>query len=108
MFKVLSSTASAQCAAMVLQPSQSTGQPRNEHPDSEQWLFVLSGRGQARVGRRRVALRDGSLLRIDRREVHQITNTGDQPLQTLNFYDPPAYTRAGEPRRSTKRRTKTH
>jgi hypothetical protein len=36
-FKVLEATASAQAAVMILQPAQSTGEPQNEHPHSEQW-----------------------------------------------------------------------
>jgi mannose-6-phosphate isomerase-like protein (cupin superfamily) len=95
-FRVLESTPSAQAAMMVLQPGQSTGEPQNEHPHSEQWLFVVSGSGQALVKRRRVELRGKSLLVIHKGEVHQITNTGRRQLVTLNFYVPPAYTQDGE------------
>ena len=50
-FKVWDATRSVQSATMVLQPGQSTGQPQNEHPHSEQWLFVVSGRVQQTIGR---------------------------------------------------------
>src|SRR6266446_412376 len=79
-FKVLASTRSAQAAMMVLQPGQSTGAPENEHPRSEQWLFVISGAGQASVSKRRLSIRDNSLLLIEKGEIHQITNTGRRPL----------------------------
>ena len=96
-FKVLHATRSAQAAMMVLQPGQSTGEkPENEHPWAEQWLFVISGTGRAKVGGRRTALRENSLLLIDKGEPHQVTNTGRRPLVTLNFYAPPAYTPDGE------------
>ena len=104
LFDVLASTRSAQAAMMTLRPGQSTGdRPENEHPASEQWLFVLSGTGRARVGRsakaaRSVPLRSHSLLLIEKGEAHRITNTGRRPLVTLNFYAPPAYTPDGEPR----------
>jgi mannose-6-phosphate isomerase-like protein (cupin superfamily) len=98
-FKVLTSTRSAQAAIMVLGPGQSTGEPQNEHPHSEQWLFVVSGSGNALVNRRRVALRENSLLLIEKGEVHQVSNTGRRPLVTLNFYAPPAYTPDGELRK---------
>lgn len=97
-FSPLATSRSAQAAVMVLKPGQSTGEPQNEHPGSEQWLFVLSGIGRARVGKRRVRLQQNSLLLIEKREVHQITNDGRRPLVTLNFYSPPAYGRDGEPR----------
>jgi mannose-6-phosphate isomerase-like protein (cupin superfamily) len=82
---------------MTLKPGQSTGEPSNEHPRSEQWLFVVSGSGMARVGKRWLTIRRNSLLVIEKGEVHQITNRGRRPL-TLNLYAPPAYTSAGEPR----------
>jgi mannose-6-phosphate isomerase-like protein (cupin superfamily) len=81
---------------MVLQPGQSTGEPRNEHPHSEQWLFVVSGSGKALVEKGRVDLRAKSLLVIHKGEAHQITNTGRRRLVTLNFYAPPAYSKDGE------------
>ena len=95
-FKVLTDTRSVQAAKMVLPPGQSSGEFGDEHPRSEQWLFVISGTGRARVGKSRVALKANSLLLIEKDEPHQITNTGKQPLVTLNFYSPPAYTTDGE------------
>jgi mannose-6-phosphate isomerase-like protein (cupin superfamily) len=81
---------------MVLKPGQSTGEPDNEHPNSEQWLFVVSGSGEAKVNRRRVRIGANSLLVIEANEVHQVTNTGKKPLITLNVYVPPAYDDKGE------------
>jgi oxalate decarboxylase/phosphoglucose isomerase-like protein (cupin superfamily) len=34
---------------------------------------------------------------IERGEAHEIRNTGSVPLQTFNFYDPPAYVSSGDP-----------
>lgn len=99
-FKVLGGSRSVQSALMVLQPGQSTGQPQNEHLRSEQWLFVVSGTGRAIVNRRRVAIRESSLLLIEKGEIHQVRNTGRRPLVTLNFYAPPAYNKNGEPKNS--------
>ena len=96
-FTILASTTTAQAAMMTLKPGQSSSdEPENEHPRCEQWLFVLRGTGRAVVGKRRVALKEDSLLLIEKGEAHQITNTGRSPLVTLNFYAPPAYTKAGE------------
>ena len=33
---------------------------------------------------------------IGRGETHEIRNTGDEPLRTLNVYVPPAYIEEGE------------
>jgi mannose-6-phosphate isomerase-like protein (cupin superfamily) len=97
LFTVLHATRDAEAAMMTLKPGQSTSdQPENEHPRCEQWLFVVAGAGRAVVGKRRVALKANSLLLIEKGEAHQITNTGKSPLVTLNFYAPPAYTKAGD------------
>jgi mannose-6-phosphate isomerase-like protein (cupin superfamily) len=99
-FEVMEGTRSAQAAMMVLRPGQaSSDEPENEHPWAEQWVFVLWGWGWARVGKRSVGLKEGSLLLIEKGEVHQIRNTGRKELVTLNFYAPPAYTEDEELRR---------
>jgi mannose-6-phosphate isomerase-like protein (cupin superfamily) len=101
-FAVLASTRSAQAAMMTLQPGDtSDSETSNEHPDAEQWLFVISGTGTARVGKRKgairqIAVKENSLVLIEKRELHQIRNTGRQPLVTINFYIPPAYAADGE------------
>jgi mannose-6-phosphate isomerase-like protein (cupin superfamily) len=104
LFKPLIESASVQAAMMTLPPGESSDEEvANEHSGAEQWLFVVSGTGRAKVAGRTVPLRDGSLLLIEKAERHQITNTGRSPLVTLNFYAPPAYTQAGEVKRSVKR-----
>lgn len=103
-FKVVAEGRDSQAAVMVLQPGEATAPaPENEHPRAEQWLLVLSGSGRARVEGRRVSLKTGSLLLVEKGEAHQITNTGRAPLVTLNFYAPPAYTRGGVVRRRAKK-----
>ena len=96
-FDVLAATRSAQAAKMTLRPGGvSDSEPGNEHPRSEQWLFVISGTGEAIIGKRRdalhrVGLRTNSLLLIAKGELHRIKNTGKRSLVTINFYVPPAY-----------------
>jgi mannose-6-phosphate isomerase-like protein (cupin superfamily) len=96
-FKILISTPRIQAAMMVLPPgASSSDEPENEHPKSEQWVYVISGSGRAVGGKRRVELRRGSLLLIETNEPHQITCTGRSPLVTLNFHGPPAYRKSGD------------
>jgi mannose-6-phosphate isomerase-like protein (cupin superfamily) len=83
---------------MVIAPGDSEGGPDNDHRGADQWLFVLSGKGVALIGRqRKQALKAGTLLLIERGTKHEIRNTGRTPLQTLNLYVPPAYRSDGEP-----------
>ena len=96
-FRVVPGNRDSQAAEMVLAPGDEEGGADNRHRGADQWLFVLSGSGEAVVGRRRHKLAAGSLLFIERREKHQIRNTGRALLKTLNFYVPPAYKPSGDP-----------
>jgi mannose-6-phosphate isomerase-like protein (cupin superfamily) len=91
-------TRMAQAATMTLRPGEVSDEASaNEHGWAEQWLYVVSGTGTARIGKRSVALRAGSLLVIGRREPHQIRAGARSRLVTFNVYVPPAYDADGEP-----------
>jgi mannose-6-phosphate isomerase-like protein (cupin superfamily) len=90
-FKVLTGNRHSQAARMVLEAGESEGGKDNHHRGADQWLYVLSGRGTASVNGKRLALRPGTLLLIERGENHEIRNTGKTRLETVNFYVPPAY-----------------
>src|ERR1051325_9458365 len=87
-FRVAFANARAQAAEMVIPPGDAEGGPGNRHRGADQWLFVFSGVGVATVGERRVALRSGTVLLIERGTEHEIKNTGKKPLRTLNIYVP--------------------
>ena len=90
-FDVLVETDTAQAAAMTLAPGQTTGGPANAHAESDQWLYVVSGSGQATVDGRDLPLEAGDLVCIEAGETHEIENDGTEPLETLNLYVPPEY-----------------
>ncbi|MET1081483.1 MAG: cupin domain-containing protein [Burkholderiales bacterium] len=102
-FNVVLGNRRSQAAQMVLEPGGAEGNARNRHSGADQWLLVVKGTGTAKINRRRVTLRSGMLLLIERGDRHEIRNDGNERLITLNFYVPPAYTskgrvlRAGEP-----------
>lgn len=83
---------------MTLAPgTESNESPANEHAWAEQWLYVVSGTGTARIGARTVKLREGSLLLIEKREPHVIRAGRRARLVTMNIYVPPAYKPDGNP-----------
>ena len=82
---------------MVFAPGDAEGGADNRHRGADQWLYVLSGSGEAIVDGRRHKLRAGSLVLIESKERHQIRNSGRGLLRTLNFYVPPAYRKDGNP-----------
>src|SRR3954454_11585699 len=92
-FRVSIGNERSQAAEMTLAPGETEGGPDNRHRGADQWLFVVSGIGEAVVNGKKVGLRAGTLLLIERGETHEIRNTGRGPLRTLNVYVPPAYSK---------------
>lgn len=90
-FHVVAGTPRSQAATMVLTPGQATGGDDNVHTKSDQWLYVVSGAGEATVNGRAVRIAHGDLLLIEAGERHEIHNTGHDPLVTVNVYAPPEY-----------------
>ncbi len=95
-FRVVLGDKRSQAAQMTLAPGETEGGPDNRHRGADQWLYVVAGTGLAVVNGARVELREGTLVLIQRGDRHEIRNTGNGPLKTLNVYVPPAYTDEGE------------
>jgi mannose-6-phosphate isomerase-like protein (cupin superfamily) len=93
---VILGNARSQAAQMVIPPGDAEGGLGNRHRGADQWLYVVSGRGIAKTGKRKLQLRPGTLLFIQHGDRHEIRNNGRALLKTLNFYVPPAYTRSGD------------
>lgn len=97
-FHVVAGNSRSQAAVMALARGDSTGGPENRHHDSDQWLYVVEGEGEAIVEQQKHPLQPGTLLLIEKGEAHEVTNRGDGVLKTLNFYVPPVYSgRQGDP-----------
>lgn len=90
-FRVLGGTERSQAAAMTLAAGRSTGGPDNRHGSSDQWLYVVSGSGDATVEGERVPLVAGDLLLIAAGEAHEIRAAEHEALVTVNVYAPPEY-----------------
>lgn len=90
-FSIIAQSSRSQAAVMVLGPGETTGGPDNTHGRSDQWLYVLSGTGRATVNGQPLELSPGTLILIEAGEPHQVDNTGEVPLKTIDFYAPPEY-----------------
>ena len=95
-FRVALGNARGEAAEMVITPGDAEGDPGNRHRGADQWLFVVEGEGVAKVNGKRYALREGTLMLIERGDRHEIRNTGRDLLRTLNIYVPPAYDSEGD------------
>ena len=90
-FRVVAGSDRSQGAEMTLQPEDSTGGPDNRHPDSDQWVYIVSGTGTAIVEETEYALEPGTLLLIEAGEAHELKSGPEEPLVTANVYAPPEY-----------------
>lgn len=95
-FRIALANRRAQVAEMVIEAGDAEGGPTNRHRGTDQWLYVVSGTGTALVNGKRFRLRPTTLVLIERRDRHEIRNTGRSVLRTLNVYVPPAYTKSGK------------
>jgi mannose-6-phosphate isomerase-like protein (cupin superfamily) len=95
-FRVALGNKRVQAAEMVIEPGGAEGGPENRHRGADQWLYVVSGRGVARIKGERYSLKAGVLFLIEHGDQHEIRNTGRGLLKTLNFYSPPAYKANGD------------
>jgi mannose-6-phosphate isomerase-like protein (cupin superfamily) len=95
-FRVTIGNDRSQAAEMVLAPGEVEGGPDNRHRGSDQWPYIVEGNGAAIINGRRKALVPQSLILIEHGDTHEIHNTGDEPLRTLNFHVPPTYSDDGE------------
>jgi mannose-6-phosphate isomerase-like protein (cupin superfamily) len=84
-FRVVLGNRRVQAAQMVIAPGGAEGGPENRHKGADQWLFVLAGRGVAKVGTRRIALRRGTLLLIEHGERHEIRKCESSAAADLKF-----------------------
>jgi len=99
-FRVAIDDKRAQAAQMTIAPGGKEGGPDNRQRGADQWMFVVAG--EASIGGKKLQLGPGALVLIERGEKHEIRNTGRGNQKTLNFYVPPAYTKAGNERAAGK------
>jgi mannose-6-phosphate isomerase-like protein (cupin superfamily) len=91
LFKVLQTGRKSQTAMMVLKPGEESGPIGNDHPSSEQVLYVASGQVVAQIGTQRRTLKAGDSLIVPLRARHRFVNKSKQTVVTFNVYAPPAY-----------------
>jgi len=76
---------------MTLGPGEESGPKQNEHPASEQVLYLVEGELEAEIGDRRLTMRAGDSVIVGTQTPHRFSNRSDRPAVTFNVYAPPAY-----------------
>ena len=82
-------TSRSQAYVVAVKPGANAHEENPEHPNSDQWLYVIAGSGRALVQSQQIQINSGSLLLIEAGERHEITNTGRDILLTVNVFAPP-------------------
>jgi len=58
----------------------------HRHPNAEEWEYLVSGHGIARVGDADVELGPGEVVFVPKNDYHGFENTGDEPVCMLWGY----------------------
>ena len=74
---------------VVIGPRQ-TVNPAHAHPDGEELIYVVSGKGQVLVDGEVGVLTEGCAVLFSPGSVHMVRNDGDAPLKLACFFAPPA------------------
>jgi len=90
-FAVIDTAEELQTAIMRLEPGEASGSKRNEHPHSEQVLYVVEGSIEAEIGDKRFAMHSGDSVIVPKEVAHRFSNTTQKIAVTFNVYAPPAY-----------------
>ena len=90
-FTVLDTAELTQTAVITIEAGESTGPMDNDHPNSEQVLYLVEGELEAEIGTASFHMRAGDAAIIARRVPHRFTNRTGKPALTFNVYSPPAY-----------------
>ena len=86
---VLSTTPTQQLVLMSLQPNEEIG--IEVHPYTTQFIRIEQGTGEAIMDDTYFDLEDDDVIIIPPNTLHNVTNTGDQPLKLYTIYSPPEH-----------------
>jgi mannose-6-phosphate isomerase-like protein (cupin superfamily) len=90
-FSVIDTSQASQTAWMTLASGEASGPKENEHPGSEQVLYLVEGDLYAEVGERSFTMKAGDSVIIGTDVPHRFENRGARDAVTFNVYAPPAY-----------------
>lgn len=62
--------------------------PAHYHNAHEEYVLVLEGEGEVRLGKETRRLRPGDLLRIPKKTVHRVTARGEKPFRGISIFAP--------------------
>jgi len=82
-------TGAAEFSTGIVQLEPGKGHDRHDHPESEEILYVVSGRGEQTVDDETREIAAGDMVYIPAGVPHSTINTSWQPLVLVAAYGPP-------------------
>lgn len=90
-FAVLENGRQLQTAVMVLDSGEESGPLGNEHPESEQVLYVVAGLVEGEIDGRHFTMAAGDSVIVPNGAPHRFVNRSMDRAVTFNVYAPKAY-----------------
>lgn len=81
----------AQITLMSLKPNEDIG--AEVHPNTDQILFFVEGRGKAYLDGREEIIEENDLLYIEHGAEHNVVNTSAEEMKIVSVYIPPEHPR---------------
>jgi len=66
-----------------------TVQPAHSHPQGEEMIYLISGKGEAWVEGKITPMETGTAVLFEQGEVHMIRNVGEEEMKVICFFSPP-------------------
>ncbi|MBN2324821.1 MAG: cupin domain-containing protein [Spirochaetes bacterium] len=67
-----------------------TVKPAHSHPEGEEVIYIIEGRGRVLVDGKIQTVRKGTAVLFPEGSVHMLQNTGGEEMKVICFYAPPA------------------
>jgi mannose-6-phosphate isomerase-like protein (cupin superfamily) len=87
--KVIHTTKHQQLVLMSLEPGETI--PLEKHNETTQFFRIESGTGVAVLGNKKYKLKPDYALIVPPNTVHEIIQTGNEPLKLYTIYSPPEH-----------------
>jgi quercetin dioxygenase-like cupin family protein len=69
-------------------PAGNVVRPMHSHPDTEEFIFILEGEGEAMVDGEVAAFHEGDAVFFPANSKHMVRNTGTTRLRTCSIFGP--------------------
>lgn len=87
--RVVTTGPKMQVVVMTVPPDGEIGE--ETHPDTDQVLFVVEGRGESVLEGERRDITTGDLIFVPAGMLHNFVTRGDEPLRIITAYAPPEH-----------------